>query len=89
MPGPSGLAFLDRIRQDHREIVLVLTTAFGAAALEEGVRQLGVGLITKLFEPSSLVQWIEDLIRNDETTGSTGNVPRIMDKLGKPAGSFF
>jgi CheY-like chemotaxis protein len=42
-PGPLGLAFLNRIRQNHREIVLVLTTAFGAAALEEGVRQLGVG----------------------------------------------
>ena len=83
---PVGPEFLDRIRQD-REIVLVLITAFGTDALEEGVRQLGVGSITKLFEPSSLVQLIKDLVQNQGTTGSTGNVPRVMYKLGKPAGS--
>ena len=87
MPGPSGLEFLNRIRQDHPETILVLITAFGTDALEEGVRQLGVGYITKPFEPSFLVQLIKDLIQGKETTGSTENVSRIMDKLGKPAGS--
>jgi CheY-like chemotaxis protein len=87
MPGPSGLEFLYRIRQDHRETILVLITAYGTDALEEGVRQLGVGYITKPFEPSFLVQLIKDLIQDKETTGRTGNVSRIMDKLGKPAGS--
>ena len=83
---PVSLAFLDGIRQD-REIVLVLITVFGTGALEEGLRQLGVGFITELFEPSSLVQLIKDLVPKQGTTGRTGNVPRIMDKLGKPAGS--
>lgn len=87
MPGPSGLEFLNRIRQDHREIILVLITAYGTDALEEGVRQLGVGYITKPFEPSFLVQLIKDLIQGKQTTGSAENVSRIMDKLGKPAGS--
>ena len=87
MPGPSGLEFLNRIRQDYREMILVLITAYGTDALEEGVRQLGVGYITKPFEPSFLVQLIKDLIQGEETTGSTENVSRIMDKLGKPAGS--
>jgi len=87
MPGPSGLEFLNRIRQDHPETILVLITAFGTDALEEGVRQLGVGYITKPFEPSFLVQLIKDLIQGKETTGSTENVSRIMEKLGKPAGS--
>ena len=27
MPGPSGLEFLNKIRQDHREMILVLITA--------------------------------------------------------------
>ena len=87
MPGPSGLELLNRIRQDHRETILVLITAYGTDALEEGVRQLGVGYITKPFEPSFMVQLIKDLIQGKETTGNTEDVSRIMDKLGKPAGS--
>jgi CheY-like chemotaxis protein len=87
MPGLSGLELLTRIRHDNREIILVLSTAYGTDALEEGVHQLGVGYITKPFEPSLLAQLIKGLIPGDETTGKTENAPRIMDKLGKPAGS--
>ncbi|HEX9388204.1 MAG TPA: response regulator [Anaerolineales bacterium] len=87
MPGPSGLEFLNKIRQDYREMTLVLITAYGTDALEEGVRQLGVGYITKPFEPSFLVQLIKSLIQGQETKGRTENVSHIMDKLGKPAGS--
>jgi len=87
MPGPSGLEFLSRIKQDHREMILVLITAYGTDALEEGARQLGVGYITKPFEPAFLVQSIEGLIQGKETKGRTENASRIMDKLGKPAGS--
>src|SRR5215211_822226 len=39
MPGSSGLEFLSKIRQDYREMVLVLITAYGTDVLEEGVRQ--------------------------------------------------
>jgi CheY-like chemotaxis protein len=87
MPGPSGLEFLSKIRQDHREIILFLITAYGTDALEEGARQLGVGYITKPFEPSFLVQLIKDLIHGQDPTGRPENVSRVMDKLGKPAGS--
>lgn len=87
MPGPLGLELLNRIRQDHREIILVLITACGTDVLEEGVGQLGGGYITKPFEPSSLAQLIKDLIHNEATKGNTEKVSRIMDKLGKPAGS--
>lgn len=87
MPGPSGLDFLKRIRQDDREIILVLITAYGTDTLEEGVRQLGGGYITKPFEPSSLVQMIKGLVQSGETQGSIANESRIMDKLGRPAGS--
>ena len=87
MPGPSGLEFLSRIRQDHHEMILVLITAYGTDAIEEGVRQLGVGYITKPFEPSFLVQVIRGLIQVRETTGTTENPSRMMDKLGKSAGS--
>ena len=87
MPGPSGLELLNRIRQDYGEMILVLITAYGTDALEEGVRQLEVGYITKPFEPSFLVQMIKGLIQSQETKGRTENASRIMDKLGKPAGS--
>jgi DNA-binding NtrC family response regulator len=87
MPGPSGLEFLKRIRQDHREIVLVLITAYGTDALEEEVHRLGIGYITKPFEPSRLVQIIHDLIRGEEIRDETEKVSLIMDKLEKPAGS--
>ena len=68
-------------------MILVLSTAYGTDALEEGVRQLGMGYITKPFEPPSLVQLIKGLIQNKETRGRTEQPPRTMDKLGKPAGS--
>ena len=87
MPGPSGLEFLSRIRQDHRDMILVLITAYGTDALEEGARQLGVGYMTKPFEPSFLVQLIRGLMQEQETTGITENPSRIVDKLGKSAGS--
>jgi CheY-like chemotaxis protein len=87
MPEPSGLEFLNRIRQDHREIILVLITAYGTDALEEGARQLGVGYMTKPFEPSSLAQMIKGLVHVEEPMGKTGNVSRLMDKRGDSAGS--
>jgi DNA-binding response OmpR family regulator len=90
MPGPSGIEFLSRIRQDDRETILVLITAYGTDALEEGVRQLGVGYITKPFEPSFLVQLIKGLIQGAETAKTKSkidNASGVMDKLGKPAGS--
>ena len=87
MPGPSGLELLTRIRQDYRDIILVLSTAYGTDSLEEGVGQLGGGYITKPFEPSSLAQLIKDLIQVEETKSTPENASRIMDKLGKPAGS--
>jgi DNA-binding NtrC family response regulator len=87
MPGTSGLEFLYRIRQDHPEMILVLITAYGTDALEEGVRQLGGGYINKPFEPSFLVQLIKSLIESKETRGRTEHVSRVMDELGKPAGS--
>ena len=87
MPGPSGLELLTRIRQDHRAMILILITAYGTDVLEEGVRQLGVGYITKPFEPAFLVQVIRSLIQGEETTGIADNESRIMEKLGKPAGS--
>ena len=87
MPGPSGLEFLIKIRQDHREIILVLITAYGTDALEEGARQLGVGYITKPFEPAFLVQLFKDLIHGQDPPGRSDKVSRIVDKLGKSAGS--
>lgn len=78
MPGPSGLEFLNRIRQDHREMILVLITAYGTDALEEGVHQLGVGYITKPFEPSSLVQIIHGLSWGEETKVRTENALPIL-----------
>lgn len=87
MPGASGLELLDRIRQDNREIILVLITAYGTDALEQGVAQLGVGYITKPFEPSSLAELIKSLVQGAATKSNTENASRIMDELGKPAGS--
>ncbi|HEY3473787.1 MAG TPA: response regulator [Anaerolineales bacterium] len=87
MPGLSGLEFLSRIRQDHPDMILVLVTAFGTDALEEGVHQLGGGYIHKPFEPSFLVQSIKGLIQGKETMGKTEHVSRVMEELGKPAGS--
>jgi DNA-binding NtrC family response regulator len=87
MPGPSGLELFKKIRQDHQEFVLVLITAYGTDALEEEVHRLGIGYVTKPFEPARLVQIIHDLIRSEETKDKTEKVSRVMDKLGQVAGS--
>ena len=87
MPGTSGLELLERIRQEYGEMALVLITAYGTDALEEGVHQLGGVYMTKPFEPSFLVQTIRELIQNKETKGSLEGVSHLMATLGKPAGS--
>ena len=78
MPGMSGLELLNQIRQDHREMILVLITAYGTDALEEEVHRLGIGYITKPFEPSRLVQIIHGLTRGEEAKDRTQNSPRIL-----------
>ena len=87
MPGPSGLEFLRRIRQEYREMTLVLITAYGTDTLKEGADQLGVEYLTKPFEPPFLVQLIRGLIQGRETKGKTESASRLMEELGKPAGS--
>jgi CheY-like chemotaxis protein len=78
MPGVSGLELLNKIRQDHREMILVLITAYATDALEEEVHRLGIGYVTKPFGVSLLVQSIHDLIRGEETRAGTENAPRIL-----------
>ena len=80
MPGMSGLEFLTKIRQDDRETIRVLITAYGTDALEEEVHRLGIGYITKPFELSFLVQLIQGLMRGAETAKTrdgTENAPRL------------
>ena len=64
MPGMLGLELLKKIRQDQREIILILSTAYGTEALAEEVQQLKIGYIVKPFELSSLVKLIQSLIRS-------------------------
>ena len=78
MPRVSGLEFLSKIRHDHREMILVLITAYGTDALEEEVHGLGIGYITKPFGLLSLVQIIHDLIRGKQTRDGTENAPPIL-----------
>jgi DNA-binding NtrC family response regulator len=78
MPGVSGLELLNKIRQDHREMILVLITAYGTDALEEEIHRLEIGYLTKPFEPTRLVQIIHDLMRGKESRDGTENAPRIL-----------
>jgi DNA-binding response OmpR family regulator len=59
-------------------MILVLITAYGTDALEEEVHRLGIGYITKPFEPSRLVQTIHGLVRGEETSGGTENASRLL-----------
>ena len=74
MPGESGLELLEKIRHDHGETIQVLVTTYGTDALEEEVHRLGIGYVTKPFEPSHLVQ----IIRGEGTKAETENAPRIV-----------
>jgi CheY-like chemotaxis protein len=80
IPGVSGFELMNKIRQDYRKTILILTTAYGTDALEEEVHRLGIGYISKPIGPSLLVQFIHDLIRD-----RTENAPRILipDSKGK------
>ena len=68
IPGVSGLELINKIRQDYRETILILTTAYGTDALEEEVHRLRIGYITKPFGLSLLVQFIHDLSRGEQKT---------------------
>ena len=88
LPGGSGLELLTKIRQDHREMILILITAYGTDAIEEEVHRLGIGYITKPFEPSRLVQFIHGLIHGAETaktSDKTDNAPPIL--ISDPKGN--
>jgi DNA-binding NtrC family response regulator len=96
MPGASGLALLNKIRQEQREMVLILITAYGTDALEEEAHRLGIGYVTKPFELSRLVQIIHSLIRGKETRDGKENRPRILipdpesnTDLGRVIGQTF
>jgi len=81
MPGMTGLELLKQIKSEHPETSLVLITAYGTHTLEEEVHQLGIGYITKPFEPPLLVQLIQDLIRSAEAakkSAETENAPRLV-----------
>ena len=84
IPGVSGLELLNKIRQDYRKTILVLVTSYGTDALEEEAHRLGIGYVTKPFEPMHLVQTIHDLMRGKEKTDRTENAPRnlIPDPMG-------
>jgi len=73
LPGMSGLELMNKIRQDNRQTILILTTSYGTDTLEEEVHRLGVGYITKPIGLSLLVQFIHDLIRD-----GTENALRIL-----------
>jgi len=78
MPGMSGLELLNKIRQDHREMILVLITAYGTDALEEEAHRLGIGYVAKPFEPSLLALIIHGLMRSKETRDGSENAPPIL-----------
>jgi DNA-binding response OmpR family regulator len=75
--GMSGLELINKIRQDYRETILVMITAYGTDVLEEEMHRLGIGYITKPFGLSLLMQFIHDLIRGEQTRDGTENAPRI------------
>jgi DNA-binding NtrC family response regulator len=77
MPGISGLELLNKIKQDHHEMILFLITAYGTDALQEEVQRAGIGYVAKPFEPSRLAQ----IIREAETAKksyTTGNAPHRL-----------
>ena len=78
IPGISGLEFLNKIRQDHRETILVLITAYGTDALEEEAHRLGIGYITKPFDLLLLVQLIRGLSRVEEPRDRTENAAGVV-----------
>ena len=96
MPGVSGFELLNKIRQDHHEMILVLITAYGTDALEEEAHRLGIGYVTKPFGLSLLVQIIHDLIRGEKKKDGAENAPRILipdpkanADLGRLTGKVF
>jgi DNA-binding response OmpR family regulator len=81
MPGVSGLELLNKIRPDHRDMILVLITAYGTDELEEEVHRLGIGYITKPFELARLVQILHGLIRGAETAKTWDGTENALGRL--------
>jgi CheY-like chemotaxis protein len=81
MPGISGLELLNKINQDHRDMILVLITAFGTDVLEEEVQRFGIGYIAKPFEPSHLVHVIDGMIRDAKTAKTKDSTENVSHRL--------
>ena len=79
MPGMTGLELLKQIQQDHHKTSLILITAYATDTLTEEVHQLGIGYITKPFEPPHLVQLINGLIQQKGLAPGTENTPHILN----------
>lgn len=92
MPGVTGLELLKQIKRDYPAASLVLITSYPTDALAEETHQLGIGCITKPFEPALLVQLIQDLTQGAETAKidvGTENVPHRVTVEGTAISGQF
>ncbi len=81
MPGMAGLELLNKIKQDRQDMILVLITAYGTDVLDDEVHQLGIGYITKPFEPSHLAQIIHGQIQSAETAKTKATTENTLHRL--------
>ena len=58
MPGSTGLYLIEQLRQRRPELPVIVITGLAASEEVEQVRELGIPLLQKPFEPDTLDQAI-------------------------------
>jgi len=87
MPDVDGIALLDAIASDHRDVDVILMTAFGS--VEEAVRAMKAGaadFLTKPFHFDELEQRLQRLIELRGYRDEVRSLRALLDGVGPTAG---
>lgn len=70
MPGSSGLELIEKLRERHPDLPIIVITGLAASQETESVREKGIPILQKPFEPDTLHAAIRTALGlGEETAG--------------------
>ena len=93
MPGMNGLEFLKKIRMDHKDLFVILMTAYGKKeVIVDALRNQCNGFIEKPFTMDELIEEIERVrlskIRDADSHEFSELIPQLLHQINNPLSSI-
>ena len=93
MPGMNGLEFLKKIRIDHKDLFVILMTAYGKKeVIVDALRNQCNGFIEKPFTMEELIEEIERVrlsrIRDADSHEFSELIPQLLHQINNPLSSI-